>query len=1646
MPLSPDELQAGLVAHGYDPSKYEAQETPQGTVQIFPRITASPTTSVPSSGSSYAGTDNTVSLPRSIVTGITHSALPAAVGGATMAGAGALAEGLGLASGVGTIPTLLATLGLGLYAGNKAAKAQTPLISNVLGDQAAQQFTQQEQQAQVQHPIGNAIGGAAANVFGGMMPSLSNLSTAGRTLVNLPQNLRTLKSLQGLNTPEMQNLVNVGLGAGLPVASTLGQGQPINGQTAVEALLGSLFNRPMGHAPLAESPSNARIADTQQQISQVPELLQQLKDEIAKRSTAIPASEVAANMQQRIEALPSTAKAPGVRGVEALQARRDAMSRYAALSEEPDIATLEGEGGTAASVQAEAARARQEAQQEAEQNVKMRQILDSVPKPVEPLGDLPSPYHPYKPLTENQLRITEPSIQQSLANRSLPPAPEGRTQLQEGEQADIGKAPEPTSVDDTSTPKWWDFIRKLGDTLGEHHNVGMSYGGQPTTESGVPLNGSSVPRNMFGRAMVNLTAPKLQTLFHEFGHTMYDDIRPSVQAKLESTVQQLPEYKDWITQETARVNARDGSNIDPADVASGKVNIHGTNNNTSAPKEFIAQSVGEHGDEMAQQGGLEQRFMDELKDSIKVAWGKPTRDQLNRVMFKMITKGGAYGERVGATDIRTGAAIPQQQDKEQSAIPIGDKEAYGELQRQLAELKYGETPDFDNKFHDIVGQMETIKNRNSGYAPGTEPDIRHQEQEQVPIGRTPEEDQAHERAYNEVVDDLYRKMGETGVEHQRALDQYQKERSPYIAKDMAIQDYDLSNLQLNEAEQKALKAEDQFHQMAQKHPTELAQNQEKEQTDISLKGARSGIEAIRTKNTPNHTYMADTLTRMLNGKQELMGKLYNAPIAAVNKLDSKGQTNVDKALQQSRLTGKDTMMSLRTPQERAAYRAVQETNQYAGKYRKDKNIPVVTASGKREAGQDPHYYQNIIDPTISRAIRTGEGDLSKYKTDYININKERLGGEQQAKDAWNNLASVLRGDLSKSAPNSLVSTRYNAIRRAESTVLPESMRQKDLVRNVATYGRRAAEDLAWATHVESDPRAARLLGMEKDLWDKPLPQDVMDKYEPIIGDPAVKSAVSTLGNERYSPISGEETAHAVENMASSLMLATKTEAHKAITNMATPLIYANKPTVVKDAVKAATNISTGWAHALAEGTATLPRGNAAYNLKMLTGASSLMPQRIRALGELMRTTYTLGHLPEKWSIGFMQMMNEQTIPHKIADAQRGDTVATSLMKQIDPDYSATKKYTKADITTLAARLSGIMHGTKDIRTLPPWMLKDSEFSAFFKLAGWQMTQTNNAMKHIITPARNGNYVPLLTSLLGTTLAGSVINNLRHKMGDKEGSIPTLDELVSVDALKKQGYGGKSLEENDGIIAYNIANWASMGGFAGLISQTIKNGFDINYKNTPQGSVFPLDEIISSTGTIGQHIAAAISQGDSNVIDILTRGLSDWAKANVQALNIGIAQASKAGLMPENAIRADYSKKLQQLRRYKMAEGVPYDDQSSIGAGEENPYLNVSASQFKRNPDISSAIEQSIPLVQHIFDKYSENPQVIPTKLAGLRTMNYETMPNQDEQPIEFYRYLAHMANVKGGQAATDLWQDYMMQHMSNQLKASMIPSFGGARL
>jgi hypothetical protein len=339
-----------------------------------------------------------------------------------------------------------------------------------------------------------------------------------------------------------------------------------------------------------------------------------------------------------------------------------------------------------------------------------------------------------------------------------------------------------------------------------------------------------------------------------------------------------------------------------------------------------------------------------------------------------------------------------------------------------------------------------------------------------------------------------------------------------------------------------------------------------------------------------------------------------------------------------------------------------------------------------------------------------------------------------------------------------------------------------------------------------------------------------------------------------------------------------------------------------------------------------------------------------------------------------------------------------------------------------------IRGTGDARTLPHWMLGDSEISGFFKLSHWTLAQTNSFFNDVIAPTRHGDYKPLIMSAFGSAIGGYMIKELREKLQGKHGQIPSLQEIAS---------GEAGLSGNKSLVAYNLMAAATYAGFGGMLSMLGKVPFDMIYKNQAQGMIFPLDEWVSDiASTASKLTTAATNDTNFNWYHAAQYAMAHELTSNFQFGRIVYNQAINNGVIAGDlAEKKELADKLGQLRRFDMVQGLPYAEQDAAG----NPYMNLEQKQFKLTTDMNQAVKALPGLVNNIIQSYHDKPDVMMSKLKALKENSYSTMPSLESMPIEMMKYVAYLDREKGPGAGQAMLQDYLRHKMINEAKGEMVP-------
>lgn len=792
------------------------------------------------------------------------------------------------------------------------------------------------------------------------------------------------------------------------------------------------------------------------------------------------------------------------------------------------------------------------------------------------------------------------------------------------------------------------------------------------------------------------------------------------------------------------------------------------------------------------------------------------------------------------------------------------------------------------------------------------------------------------------------------------------------------------------------------------------------------RGVRSMIDSIKAINHPSARDVGTAFEKTLNETQQRYGVTGNKLIDAAERLQlsSKDKEQLQKVFDYENQNNSAAPSSMfRNQAQREFYKVERQVYKESGDYRLANNEPVYRNGQPTKLQQKPFAHPTTPSPKVVDVYKTNTdtAEISRLDKAFIDNATKNYGYSQpQAESELARWKAGVQGNAQDTGNNMQY---YNAARRAQGIPLPKEFARPDLLQNLEAYYHRQAIDNSFYKNVESNPKVWAALGNTHDAWNNPIKPDPTGG---IAGNKEVKAQL-----KEFQGSAGDLGSHnekAISSLATSLFISSPAlEVHKAISNLVKLASLSDSPVqTARMFGKMVTDFQSGIEHAVENGATKLTSRSVTDALNR----DSTMAERMQALAYGVRKISSLGMLTDKWGSGLMQAGAEYTIPLKIQQANKGDVTAQNLLRRLDPDYTKGQTYTPDQIQKLASTLTSYIHGTHDGRTLPSWMSGDTELAGFFKLAHWSVAQTNNFFHDVYTPAVKGDYKPLITSLFGAAIGGYLIKDIREKIQGKQGQIPSLTEIAS----SQDGLSG-----NGKLLLYNLIASCQYSGFGGLLSQVAKYPMDFVYKNNPQGATFPLDSVATDIAQTIGHVSSAIAN-DPNVnwLDLAKAVTAHVVTSNIQLGRIAYNQGINSGLITgQPAEKKMLTDKLEGLRRFNMVSGLPYNDQDTSSS---NPYMNLEQKKFKSTQDIGEAAKELPGLINNIIETYHGKPDVMLSKLKSLKEGNdYATMPNIDEMPLSFAKYMSYLTKKDGAQSAQDAMKDYFKHKIINEAKGELVP-------
>jgi len=792
----------------------------------------------------------------------------------------------------------------------------------------------------------------------------------------------------------------------------------------------------------------------------------------------------------------------------------------------------------------------------------------------------------------------------------------------------------------------------------------------------------------------------------------------------------------------------------------------------------------------------------------------------------------------------------------------------------------------------------------------------------------------------------------------------------------------------------------------------------------SLGITRSVTDTVRAKGGENNKLVADRAHQTLNHESELRGHFANGAVQAGEGLSKEQRDKLRDIIVQEQSTG-NRYVGPMDIDIRPAYIKLRGLLHELGVLRLKEGLPVVqpvTKNGKtvyvtRSLKQMENYWPSMMRQSVADDYRQGRNVEANNKIMYDHLVNNNGLTPKEATTRLRQFNDAMKASMGDTPEQNLA--WFNANRKAMGESLPKEFQEPNPIRGLQRYFNRASTDLAHYKFMEKDHDILAAQGIKKDAWGNRVKSDI----KPVNGN---DSDIQALSNQWKRSMTHDQLERGISSLITTAFTSSPAlESHKIMSSIPGAMTQApDGTTAIHALIHGLTNLQSGYTKAVENGVVKL---DARSGIDMLTGGQNAA-ERMQGLGKIIRQISSIGGLTTKLNAGLMQAMGEVIVPANINRAKAGDMTALQRMRNLDPSFDPKRTYSPDEMSKLASQFATALHGTGDIRSLPKWMLNDSELSGFFTLAHWSTARTNAFMKDVYTPLRQGNVQPLLIAAMGSALGGYAIKLLREEITGRKNPIPSLTEIAN----SEQG-----LEGNKGLLAYNLMASLQYAGFGGLLGQVAKYPFDIAHKNNPQSMSFPLDEVGSDViEHISKMTSAAATDPNFNWADAIGDFTMHVLSSNIQlariAMNQGINHGLITGYQADKKLLGD---KLQQLRRFDQVQGLPYADVDAAS----NPYMNIEAKRFHMEQDPQKAIAMLPGMISNIVNAYHDNPDVMKNKLDALKHASYDTFPSMESMPLQFAKYIGYLQRVEGPEEAEKALRDYLSHKALNSVKDSVIP-------
>lgn len=747
------------------------------------------------------------------------------------------------------------------------------------------------------------------------------------------------------------------------------------------------------------------------------------------------------------------------------------------------------------------------------------------------------------------------------------------------------------------------------------------------------------------------------------------------------------------------------------------------------------------------------------------------------------------------------------------------------------------------------------------------------------------------------------------------------------------------------------------------------------------------------------------------------GQFSNVPMQKLfdSKLTGEQLPNVVKYLYELDRTGEKPNILLTKQQRDFVDAHIQSMKDIRTIQNKEKSFVVDSKGGLRVGGMKPEgYFPNMVDPKVmDTLLEHPNTPESKQLTDsWVKFQMQHGDTEEQALEA-------LRQRLSQVNNQVTPDNEFKALNTAEGRGLPYDWIDKNLSRVYARYGRRAAQHIGFTKFFRDDPNMGVAFGLNKQGGGKYTQADAPG-IDFIGGSKEGAAALrSIIGTDRTS---SNAIATGLNRFVSNLMMGPGTAIRNLVQAPPFMLPYM-KTSQLPVLAKALSEMGSASRAAFKNNATRADYSN--FDVGEGKGTQSDSINNINKLSAILRK-YQGRDLADKMEGTYTYTVGQILAKEAIAGAKTGDKFSKDWLnkfgisvdggssKFLSPDY----KINSDDVEALAHSFVQRVRGTYSATGLPSVAL-EGPVSPFLGLTRWSIEKSNTVWKDTVLPIKQGNYAPILKLALGTLVSGAAIEQINHALSNRKDNDPTITEV--------EKYGDKKE------VANKLLGLWQLGSAGGIVTDWAKLGSDAAMGKGLEGQnplTFPLysfvaDNLVHNTG----DLIKAINKDGMNPIDALGEYIKQIAKSSSQTYRY----VNNNLIEPEKAERKDA------YRDMRVEDELVNHRINPASFDEPNEISGHEMEEFKQTSDPRQAAAILPDLLQKAVTKANGNPELLRDELEKIRSNSYQTVPNPDNMPIQFARYMQFIQQTQGNDAMVKRYQDYIKMNAINRVKSSLVP-------